>query len=88
MNRLSDAAVDRLRVAAQWPEFPSDRYTVTSEIGRGGMGTVYAAVDETLGREVAIKVVHAVGKHGLGTAADGRIPRPRPPGASRDRSGP
>jgi serine/threonine-protein kinase len=35
------------------------KYRVTEQIGRGGMGTVYCAVDETLHREVAIKVLNA-----------------------------
>ena len=57
---LSDAAVDRLRALGRWPAFESGRYSVTEEIGRGGMGTVFLAVDEELGREVAIKIPNAL----------------------------
>src|SRR5678816_4932471 len=35
------------------------KYRVLDRVGRGGMGTVYRAVDETLHREVAIKVLNA-----------------------------
>ncbi|WP_341483638.1 serine/threonine-protein kinase [Streptomyces endophytica] len=35
------------------------RYRVTDRIGRGGMGVVCRAVDEVLGREVAVKVLRA-----------------------------
>ena len=57
---LPDSTVEHLAAVAGWPEFTSDRYEVTAEIGRGGMGTVYAAFDHALGREVAIKIGNAL----------------------------
>ena len=75
MTALSNAAIDRLRAVANWPEFESDRYTVTTEIGRGGMGTVYAATDALLGREVAVKVSNTVATAALEhrLAAEARV---------------
>jgi ABC-type transport system substrate-binding protein len=35
----------------------ADRYEVTSELGRGGMGVVYRARDPRLSRDVAVKVI-------------------------------
>ena len=35
------------------------KYRVVDRVGRGGMGTVYRAIDDTLQREVAIKVLNS-----------------------------
>src|SRR5947207_5580551 len=35
------------------------RYEVRDQLGRGGMGTVYRAVEIGVDREVAIKVIHS-----------------------------
>lgn len=42
------------------------RFEVTSELGHGGMGTVYIANDLTLGRVVALKMVAAEAVAGIG----------------------
>jgi serine/threonine-protein kinase len=42
-----------------WPEFPDGTYRIEGLLGRGGMGTVYAARDLALDRPVAIKVIRS-----------------------------
>ncbi len=56
---LSDSVVQHLRQVVDLPDLTGTRYTVEAEIGRGGMGVVYAAHDRELDRRVALKVMDA-----------------------------
>ena len=82
--RLGDKAVlvrsDQPLTTARGSRLLNGRYRLERRLGRGGMGTVYAAVDDVLERTVAVKLI----REDIGGSARSRAPvsgrkRVRPP---------
>jgi serine/threonine protein kinase/Tol biopolymer transport system component len=51
---------------AHFPEALAERYHLTTQLGRGGMATVYLARDLKHARDVAVKVMHPIVASALG----------------------
>ena len=68
MRHVSDAAIARLRDAAEWPDLSHTKYDIVEPIARGGMSLVFRGRDRELDRDVAIKVMSVACAAGRGAS--------------------
>jgi serine/threonine protein kinase len=54
---LNDSVLRHLQEVVERPDLSGTRYDLEEELGRGGIGVVYAARDRDLDRRVAVKVM-------------------------------
>ena len=59
MRPLTPDRLEHLREVVDLPDLSATKYVVIRKLDRGGMGTIYAARDTELDREVALKVLSA-----------------------------
>jgi serine/threonine protein kinase len=65
---LTDAALERLREAADAPDLSGTRYRLVEKLGQGGMGGVFSVEDTELERKVALKVISIADSQGTWSA--------------------
>ncbi len=68
-TKESSGATETTSVKLQKGDVFASRYRIESEVGRGGMGSVFAAYDTKLGRRLALKVIDIEDRRGYDARA-------------------
>jgi serine/threonine protein kinase len=73
VSTVNTASHPSLRNPPELPVLGSDRFEILEQIGAGGMGTVYKAIQKSVGRPVAVKVLSS--EYAANAAGVGRFVR-------------